>query len=265
MLINEDRIRKIIRQTLNESFNLNSYLRRLFVSQISDEIGFRGSIDNELHQMLDYVDYDDDYDIPLEERFNEKDFNFLSQVYSQYDNAMKRRREDSSLSFERFLSYILFHAYFFQYKDSFIFGQFTNGYFKVSHFAPKNIREGYEMLKEISEYDNIIFAVTEDLADMLQKIGLYGNSNATIPMFFRDELVMKHIYTTDKDLLNYFLDKIISDNFEKIDELLDNYDSEQDFRPKIRKGYSPNNYDNDEYSEYQEMPNKLSMKFKNRF
>ena len=74
MLINEGRIRKIIRQTLNESFNLNSYLRRLFVSQISDEIGFRGSIDNELHQMLDYVDYDDDYDIPLEERFNEKDF-----------------------------------------------------------------------------------------------------------------------------------------------------------------------------------------------
>lgn len=220
--------------------DVNSILRRYFQRQIPREIGCNGAIDDELFSLGDELEsdfYDDEY--------TRNDLMFLSQIYRQYRDAMGRRRPDSVLEDYRFYYYITQRAMCFNYGNSYLFGQFSNGYFKVSHFAPASMREGYEMLKEISKYDNVIFTVTSDLAPMLKKIGFYGNDNAKIMMFFRNELVNKQIYTTDRELLDFYVQHIINNNYKEIYNMLNSDDEETDFRNVIRQ-QEPKNYAHDE-------------------
>lgn len=226
---------------LHENRNdINTILRRYFQRQIPREIGCNGAIDNELFNLgeeLESDEYDDEY--------TENDLEFLSEIYRQYKNAMGRRRPGSVLEDYRFYYYITERAMCFNYGNSYIFGNFSNGYFKVSHFAPASMREGYEMLKEISKYDNVIFTVTSDLAPMLKKIGFYGNDNAKIMMFFRNELVNKQIYTTDRELLDYYVQHIISNKHKELYNMLKGNDEETDYREMVRK-QKPKNYAHDE-------------------
>ncbi len=137
-------------------------------------------------------------------------------IWSQYANAMAKRRPDSVLSIERFEYYIKNYAGMFKYKDSYIFGQKINDFFIPSHFAPNSMREGIEMLKDLKRYDNIIFVVTEDLAIMLKKLG-YKQLPHTVKKNFNDTIVdkkilissFKHIQRLAKLMLTYLMGKDI--------------------------------------------------------
>lgn len=220
--------------------DVNSILRRYFQRQIPKQIGCNGPIDNVLFNLGDELE-SDEYD----DNFTENDMAFLSKIYAQYKNSMGRRRPGSALQDYRFYYYITTRAMCFNYGNSYVFGNFTNGYFKVSHFAPASMREGYEMLKELSTYDNVIFTVTSDLSPMLKKIGFYGNDNAKIMMFFRNELVNKHLFTTDRELLDYYVQHIINNNYKELYNMLKGNDEETDYRSVVRKE-KPTNNDNDE-------------------
>lgn len=113
-------------------------------------------------------------------------------IWQQYKNAMERRRPGSVLSLDRFVNHLLNNSYIFQYNDSYILGQFYRGLFVPSHFAPKNIREGYEALKELKQYDNVAFAVTKDLEPMLKKLG-YRSLPLSITRQFRGDDVEKSL------------------------------------------------------------------------
>ena len=247
---------------LSESYvSLESMLSR-FTEQIPEDIGYLGGVERRLCKLEDFfgVNFDDiayeydeyydnmamQYDTYQEETTEEDISDFstflsarypkLAKIYDNYSRAMSRRRPDSVLGEYNFMQYALAYADAFVFKSTVILGQFSNGYFKVSHFCPSTLMEGVEAIKELCKYDNIIFTVTEDLAAMLQKIGLYGHDETKIPMFFRGQLVMKNFYTTDRDLLEHFLNELNGGNVaEMMYSLVDGY-NDTDMRSTVRGG-----------------------------
>lgn len=207
---------------INESYTSLRAMISRFLYQIPSEIGSKGSIDGDLVHLRDVFGYDMDTvqrvlnrnmdrSLPLKvnnERTMAKYFPDMYRVWKNYSDAMSRRRPGDVLGIYSFTSVALGRRHAFVYGNSVVLGRFSNGYFKPSHFCPNSMREGVEMLKELAKYDNILFAVTEDLGPMLIKIGLYGNDDTKIPMFFRNRMVSKQIYTTDKELLVQVLSKM---------------------------------------------------------
>lgn len=131
-------------------------------------------------------------------------------IYDQYAAAMSRRRPDSVLEEESF-EYYLNHSNvrLFVFKESYIIGQYDieTDTFKVSHFAPKNTRQGVEAIKALQAVAfNVVFAVTDDLASMLERCDYtYVTS---VPMVFRDELVTKLVYVNNDDAYDIVIEFI---------------------------------------------------------
>lgn len=130
-------------------------------------------------------------------------------VWENYKNAMGRRRAGSELPLDRFLNYIASkEVYYFQFNDSYVFGQLTgNIIFTPTHFAPEGLRDGLEMIKEMKKYDNVAFAVTEDLKKMLQKLGYSTLPFLTKTLEFRGQDVKKYILFSD-NVFRFFFNKL---------------------------------------------------------
>lgn len=235
---------------INESYaSLRAMISR-FLYQIPSEVGSKGSIDGDLVRLSDVFGYDmgdiqsvldSNWDSGMgmkanNERIMSEHFPEIYKVWDNYRRAMSRRRPDDVLGLYTFASVSLSKRRAFMYGDSVVLGRWSNGYFKPAHFCPANMREGVEMLKELAKYDNIIFAVTDDLGPMLVKLGLYGNDQSRIPMFFRNRMVMKQVYTTDRELLAQVLERFTP---EQIKGLASDYhykDIRDDVRMKNRYG-----------------------------
>jgi hypothetical protein len=94
--------------------------------------------------------------------------------------------------------------------DSCLVGQWVEGVFVVSHFAPKNRKEGVALLIEAYASDvPFVVCVPSNLARQLQRLGF--THKGEIPQWFDNELVMKQVMvnrsTTDQHLLrllNYY-------------------------------------------------------------
>jgi len=78
--------------------------------------------------------------------------------------------------------------------DSLVHGFFRSGLFVVSHFAPATMREGVKLVAKLKTYDNVVFAVTEYLSKMLDKLGY--NFVTEMPQEFAGEIVTKKVYTS---------------------------------------------------------------------
>lgn len=107
----------------------------------------------------------------------------------------------------------------FKYKDSYILGMLRmisggNGggmalFFWPAYFAPATMREGYEAVANLSQYNNIIFTVTDDLSKMLRKLGLYEMPDK-FKMKFRGNLVDKELFSTSSIVTNPAVSKLLS-------------------------------------------------------
>jgi hypothetical protein len=115
-----------------------------------------------------------------------------------------QRRERQPLSKDSFV------CHFFEregFDDTFSYGDNEKGYllgfqkfgvFIPSHFTPKTLRGGYDLLKELGDSDTIpaILAITEDLAKTLKKMPTWHRIEIgeDVQSYFRGELVKKDIY-----------------------------------------------------------------------
>jgi hypothetical protein len=163
--------------------------------------------------LSDYCIYDEDVEI------EDLKTNNIYIIWDNYKNSMNKRRPDSHLYLCNFYSYITEVASVFRYKDSYIIGTFSNGFFKPSHFSPTTLREGLESIEELCKYNNIIFTVTSDLTNMLKKLGAYTDTSFSFPMIFRDEIVLKNIVTTNRKVLEVVLKKMRANEFEELYDL----------------------------------------------
>lgn len=254
IIISENQFKLLINNVINESQwgqKINNKLHKEYVSYFQNKnIGINGSLtpNNGLKHAIGLTvhNFDTDYENNDYNSYIEN-FGLIGKIWVQYAKSMSRRREDSVLPFENFNNYLRNdNVYYFTYNDNFIIGQYYNGFFKPSHFAPSSIRGGVDVIKEIIKYDNIIFAVTNDLSDMLIKMDLYSDPNGTIPMVFREMLVQKNIITTNIDVLAEILEKLEKVKNGDID-YMDAYDdiNYQSIKNKNEKWVVHDNDDND--------------------
>ncbi len=109
------------------------------------------------------------------------------------------RRGREPLEEESFMN----HFFDFPYEQTIMYGDDTKGYllggiseniYFPSHFAPKTLRQGYSLLKDLGkgDFDSVLF-ITEDLATTLAKMGEWKIEDFEIPMEFRGEVVKKKV------------------------------------------------------------------------
>jgi len=199
-----------------------------------ETVGINGPIsESDLVDDSVYERLSNEFDIIRNDDYDDFDYNdnrydnmLLIDMYRKYVNAMSRRRPDDVASIYRFYSAISrYSGRVFNYKDSYVVGRAQQGFFVVSHFAPASLREGMEMLSKLFEFDNIIVLPTEDLAGMLERLNIYYKENdITVPMVFRDKLVNKRIFTTNKSLYDKIKtsEDIMNLGIEKPDGILNN-------------------------------------------
>ena len=98
--------------------------------------------------------------------------------------------------------------------NGYIFGYFNLGLFIVNSFSGTKT-DVFTIIREICQYNNIIFSVSMDLAGMLLSLGLYTNGDIHLTKF-GGRTVRKMSLTTNRDLLGV-ISKIDSrsDEFEK--------------------------------------------------
>lgn len=122
----------------------------------------------------------------------------LRVIYAWYRDAMVRRdREplDEDSFFNVFFEFPDGSVSIFGTQDQgYLIGNMRAGVFMPSHFAPKTLRKGYELLKDLgkSNLQTLLF-ITDDLATTIEKMPEWRIEPYKIPSVFRGEFVQKSI------------------------------------------------------------------------
>lgn len=136
----------------------------------------------------------------------------LDEIYEWYAAAIVRRDREP-LRAENFIS----HFEGMSFNPTFAFGERGKGYllgylkygvFVPTHFAPKTMRGGYELMKRLGESENVpaVMSVTEDLEQTLSKMPSWQTLDTGILATFRQELAEKKIvYNEHPDTRNLML------------------------------------------------------------
>lgn len=121
-------------------------------------------------------------------------------IHKWYSDAMQRRNR-AALDQDRFESIFAYENYdksrfaFGSAEKGFLFGDVLNGVFVPSHFAPRTMRGGYEVIRDLGQSPHIpaVMAVTEDLKDTLEKMPSWKVLDFTFIGFFRGQFIPKKI------------------------------------------------------------------------
>lgn len=124
-------------------------------------------------------------------------------MFQQYANAMNRRADlgRHNVSFGTFYKkltkgWLGGPMSYYESNGNYLFGLERAGVFVCVYFAPKNAGIGmFKFIKEICEYDNVVFSVTLDLASMLERLGCpKWNNGEIIKVPHQGHLEEKKIY-----------------------------------------------------------------------
>lgn len=124
-------------------------------------------------------------------------------MFQQYANAMNRRADlgRHNVSFGTFYKkltkgWLGGPMSYYESNGNYLFGLERAGLFVCVYFAPKNAGMGmFKFIKEICEYDNVVFSVTTDLANMLERLGCpKWNDGEIIKVPHQGHLEDKQIY-----------------------------------------------------------------------
>lgn len=133
----------------------------------------------------------------------------LEEIYEWYEKAISRRDREP-LEIDRFVS----HFEGMSFEPTFAYGEKERGYllgfykygvFIPTHFAPKTIRTGYELIDQLGESTEVpaLMAVTEDLENTLSKMPSWMTIDTSFLSSFRDGMVEKKIvYNSHPDVRN---------------------------------------------------------------
>jgi hypothetical protein len=148
----------------------------------------------------------------------------LEEIYEWYATAIARR-DRAPIEAERFTR----HFSGASTEPTFAFGERENGYvlgfvkygvFVPTHFAPKTLRGGYELLKRLGESTVVpaVMSITEDLRETLSKMPSWHVLDVSFLAPFRAELVKKDVvYNSHPDTKNLMLG-LISEYLEESKE-----------------------------------------------
>ena len=134
--------------------------------------------------------------------FVEKNNDLIDDIYDWYATAMQRK-DRLPLDKERFITHFFKEQSF---DPVFLFGDREKGYllgyekygvFVPTHFAPRNIRRGYDLIKQLGESKNTpaVMAITTDLVATITKLPAWKEFDMSfLASFGGDVLVKKVVY-----------------------------------------------------------------------
>ncbi len=95
-------------------------------------------------------------------------------------------------------------------------GNVEHGVFIPTHFAPRNIRKGYFLIRELGESDKVpaVMAITEDLSKTLKKLPSWHIVDLKELGIFRGEEVRKDIAYNSHPETENLMFGILSDYLE---------------------------------------------------
>ena len=158
-------------------------------------------------QVLDMVD-SGDRSIPRN-KIGEPQYFGGSKVwdaYEKYSAAITRRADlgRTAVSFFVFLQKIRYGwkgapLQVYESNENYLIGTMRNGVFLCIYLCPKTVGIGmFKFIKEVCEYDNVVFAVTDDMADMLERLGC-PKHDGLVPAKFRGKKGHKMVYGSTQE------------------------------------------------------------------
>lgn len=127
-------------------------------------------------------------------------------AYTKYVAAITRRADlgRTAVSFFVFLKKIRSGwkgapLQVYESNENYLIGTMRGGIFLCIYLCPKNVGVGmFKFIKEVCEYDNVVFAVTDDMADMLERLGC-PKHDGTVQAKFRGQMHDKMVYGSTQD------------------------------------------------------------------
>jgi len=147
------------------------------------------------------------------------------------------RRHREPLSKESFDK----HFFMRNRSETFAYGEKSQGYvlgfkkfgiFAPTHFAPKTLRGGYELFQALGKDEEVpaVLAVTEDLADTLEKISYWNKLNIRKEFlsYFRGEIVKKEVFYNSYQGIDDLMKGLLMEYMDESHEINDDEDNEGD-------------------------------------
>ena len=158
-------------------------------------------------QVLDMVD-SGDRSIPRN-KIGEPQYFGGSKVwdaYEKYSAAITRRADlgRTAVSFFVFLQKIRYGwkgapLQVYESNENYLIGTMRNGVFLCIYLCPKTVGIGmFKFIKEVCEYNNVVFAVTDDMANMLERLGC-PKHDGLVPAKFRGKKGHKMVYGSTQE------------------------------------------------------------------
>ena len=142
------------------------------------------------------------------DEFKEKNYEDVYQIYDWYANAISRR-DRKPLEEDRFIAHFfeggsLDAPYMFgDSEKGYLLGYSKYGVFIPTHFAPKSMRKGYELMKELGAHEKIpaVMSITDDLVETLKKMPEWRAIDLSFLSQFRDgEIEKKIVHNSHPDV-----------------------------------------------------------------
>ena len=127
-------------------------------------------------------------------------------AYEKYSAAISRRADlgRTPVSFFVFLNKIRkgwkgAPLQVYESNENYLIGTMRGGVFLCIYLCPKNVGIGmFKFIKEVCEFDNVVFAVTDDMADMLERLGC-PKHDGTVQAKFRGQMHDKMVYGSTQE------------------------------------------------------------------
>jgi len=123
----------------------------------------------------------------------------LDQLYDNYTSAMVRRDREP-LEHDNFMNHFFAEHQFERVifgdnERGHVLGEYRRGVFIPSHFAPKTLRGGYELMRDLGESTTIptVLGISEDLEKTIRKMPAWKNTGYSYAVMFKGESMKKSI------------------------------------------------------------------------
>jgi hypothetical protein len=122
------------------------------------------------------------------------------EIFDWYEKAITRRGREA-LGSDSFMYHFFTEGsternfIFGNNRDGYLLGPVRHGVFIPSHFAPRSLRGGVALMKDLGESETIpaVLAITDDLAETIARMPVWRNSGLNFPTLFRGQIQNKQI------------------------------------------------------------------------
>lgn len=207
MIINESYIRQIVSETVSQlmlEFDMGGAIGRNGPLTVSNMIDPSVEFAEEIEKLTELRKKHAVRTVNVEEVFGQTK---AYKIWSNYNKAMGSKGDKKPIKFLLWLNFVCFgkkgqKIMAYAVDDNYMFGYWIHGYFLAAYFAPLGYTGMAKLIKGLCQYNNIIFAVTEDLAPMLERLGV-PKSFRTHKAPYRGGLVDKIVFGTSKKAILY--------------------------------------------------------------